>query len=102
MIRRPPRSTLFPYTTLFRSDLKLNDTLVSSTNNTYAYRSYIETLLSYGPAAKLSQLTSSMYYKDVAGGLEENQPPQANPFNIGIKKKKPLNKPRPLADPLGC
>src|SRR3712207_8665598 len=24
MIRRPPRSTLFPYTTLFRSALKLN------------------------------------------------------------------------------
>src|SRR5256885_5095329 len=24
MIRRPPRSTLFPYTTLFRSDLSLN------------------------------------------------------------------------------
>src|SRR5256885_8601471 len=23
MIRRPPRSTLFPYTTLFRSDLRL-------------------------------------------------------------------------------
>src|SRR2546425_8989059 len=25
MIRRPPRSTLFPYTTLFRSDLLRND-----------------------------------------------------------------------------
>src|SRR5256885_6298212 len=25
MIRRPPRSTLFPYTTLFRSDLSLDD-----------------------------------------------------------------------------
>src|SRR3712207_8161034 len=25
MIRRPPRSTLFPYTTLFRSDLHLVD-----------------------------------------------------------------------------
>src|SRR5438270_9883393 len=25
MIRRPPRSTLFPYTTLFRSDPGLND-----------------------------------------------------------------------------
>src|SRR5258708_31830028 len=24
MIRRPPRSTLFPYTTLFRSDIKLS------------------------------------------------------------------------------
>src|SRR2546430_17342560 len=26
MIRRPPRSTLFPYTTLFRSDLKIPGT----------------------------------------------------------------------------
>src|SRR3712207_8567308 len=25
MIRRPPRSALFPYTTLFRSDLSLSD-----------------------------------------------------------------------------
>src|SRR3712207_9566378 len=25
MIRRPPRSTLFPYTTLFRSDLAVHD-----------------------------------------------------------------------------
>src|SRR3712207_7011944 len=25
MIRRPPRSTLFPYTTLFRSELMLDD-----------------------------------------------------------------------------
>src|SRR2546427_7818105 len=25
MIRRPPRSTLFPYTTLFRSDLEENE-----------------------------------------------------------------------------
>src|SRR2546427_4259322 len=28
MIRRPPRSTLFPYTTLFRSDPLLGDLLV--------------------------------------------------------------------------
>src|SRR5690349_22050506 len=28
MIRRPPRSTLFPYTTLFRSDLGTANTLV--------------------------------------------------------------------------
>src|SRR6267142_7189915 len=27
MIRRPPRSTLFPYTTLFRSDLRLDNLL---------------------------------------------------------------------------
>src|SRR5439155_16194261 len=29
MIRRPPRSTLFPYTTLFRSDLELEHQQVS-------------------------------------------------------------------------
>src|SRR3712207_7702518 len=27
MIRRPPRSTLFPYTTLFRSDVQVRDAL---------------------------------------------------------------------------
>src|SRR5256885_5153052 len=33
MIRRPPRSTLFPYTTLFRSGTNSLVTMVSSTNN---------------------------------------------------------------------
>src|SRR2546427_3827300 len=32
MIRRPPRSTLFPYTTLFRSTRKVNVRLVAATN----------------------------------------------------------------------
>src|SRR2546430_12115108 len=30
MIRRPPRSTLFPYTTLFRSVLRVNETLTGN------------------------------------------------------------------------
>src|SRR3712207_8066774 len=29
MIRRPPRSTLFPYTTLFRSEIKTNENRVA-------------------------------------------------------------------------
>src|SRR2546430_8534994 len=34
MIRRPPRSTLFPYTTLFRSKIQLaNTTYVNSCSN---------------------------------------------------------------------
>src|SRR5437016_12084658 len=33
MIRRPPRSTLFPYTTLFRSDQVYRSRLVSSWSN---------------------------------------------------------------------
>src|SRR2546430_11636234 len=33
MIRRPPRSTLFPYTTLFRSSSKLMDDALSALTN---------------------------------------------------------------------
>src|SRR5260370_21041729 len=33
MIRRPPRSTLFPYTTLFRSNLKKKQTMNAFTSN---------------------------------------------------------------------
>jgi hypothetical protein len=33
----------------------------------YPHRAYIETLLSYGPAAKESQLTDVMWYKDTLG-----------------------------------
>src|SRR2546430_14770108 len=35
MIRRPPRSTLFPYTTLFRSEVKAATTGVDFTPNGY-------------------------------------------------------------------
>ena len=38
----------------------LNGTLVTPSSNTYAYRSYIETLLSYGIEAKKSQLASQL------------------------------------------
>src|SRR3712207_7972781 len=33
MIRRPPRSTLFPYTTLFRSDLGFSNGQIVSVNS---------------------------------------------------------------------
>ena len=39
-------------------ELKLNDTLVSSMDSTYAYRAYLEMLLSYGTDTKQSQLTA--------------------------------------------
>src|SRR5258707_6003016 len=37
MIRRPPRSTLFPYTTLFRSRGVMTDILLRSGNLSFAY-----------------------------------------------------------------
>jgi hypothetical protein len=49
--------SLFP-----QVDVSLNCTLITSSSNTYAYRAYIDTLLSYGNDAKLSPLTSAQFY----------------------------------------
>lgn len=58
-------------------EIYLNQKLISPPNNTYAYRAYIETLLNYGPEAKNSHLTCSLWYNDTAGQMDnladENQ-----------------------------
>ena len=57
---------------LFRQvDVYLNGKQVTPAMGTYAYRSYLETLLNYDVSAKESQLSSAMYYKDTAGKMEE-------------------------------
>jgi hypothetical protein len=50
-------------------DVSLNGIPTTSSTNTYAYRAYIKTLLSYGSDAKSSQLTSALFYKDEAGKM---------------------------------
>ena len=67
-------------------DVKLNDVLITSTNNTYAYRAYMETLLSYGNEAKTTHLTSSLYYKDDAGKMDDANPTD-DACNSGLKKR---------------
>ena len=44
-----------------------SEKLVSPPTSIYPYRAYTETLLKYGPAAKESQLTGVMWYKDTPG-----------------------------------
>src|SRR3712207_9555704 len=47
MIRRPPRSTLFPYTTLFRSELRLP---IASLGSPYSIRRQVPEI---GPSVQL-------------------------------------------------
>ena len=54
-------------------DLSLNDTLVTSSSNSYLYRAYIETLLSYGFDVKSTQLTNQLWYKDKASRLHATE-----------------------------
>jgi hypothetical protein len=55
-------------------DVSMNGTLITSSTNTYAYRVYIKTLLSYGSDAKSSQLTSALFYKAEAGKMDKPTP----------------------------
>ena len=62
-------------------DVSLNERLVTPSSNTYPYRAYLETLLSYGPAAKESYLTAEMWYKDSGNHMEDSQ------LNKGFKSR---------------
>ena len=50
-------------------DVFLNGTLVTQSTNTYAYRAFVETLLTYGVGAKSTQLTNQLWYKDKASRM---------------------------------
>ena len=51
-------------------DVYLNDTLVTPSSNTYPFRAYVDTVLSYGAEAKNTQLTSQLWYTDTAGHID--------------------------------
>ena len=67
-------------------DISLNGTQITDSNNTYAYRAYIEDVLSYGGEAKNSHLTCALFYKDEAGKMESNNPTVAD-TNEGLKTR---------------
>ena len=64
-------TNLLLYSLFSQVDVFLNDKLISSSSNTYAYRAYLKTLLNYGKAAKESQLTASLWYKDTANHMDK-------------------------------
>ena len=75
-------------------DMTLKDTLVTTSNNTYPYKAYIETLLSFGTESKQSQLTASMWYKDTNNfSLDQH--------NKGYTKRKELARESHLIDMMG-
>jgi hypothetical protein len=80
-------------------DFKVNDTLISSSNNMYAYRAYLETLLSFGQDAKNSQLTGALYYKDSSGHMESADPTAEE--NDGLRKRYALFRDGATVDMLG-
>lgn len=67
-------------------DLYLNGILITQSTGTYSYKSMMETLLNYGPSAKQSHLTGSLYYKDTAGSMDVADPTTGG-RNVGLKTR---------------
>src|SRR2546430_12802389 len=66
MIRRPPRSTLFPYTTLFRSDAKKKKRLGGATKHGFSLRNRAADELS-------SAARDADYVRDFGGNSERSE-----------------------------
>ena len=66
-------------------DVYLNDTLVTPSSNTYPFRAYVDTLLSYGAEAKHTQLTSQLWYKATTGHMDATT---ENGGNLGLVERR--------------
>lgn len=55
-------------------DVRINNSLVSSTDNLYPYRAYLENLLSYGNEAKAEQLWYDGWVQDSAENMDQSDP----------------------------
>ena len=74
----------YPGATLIEQiDLYLNNEQILSTSH-YPYKSYLETLLSYGPAAKNTWLGSSLYNKDTHSHMDS----ALDNNNVGFRKRR--------------
>ncbi|XP_069492394.1 uncharacterized protein F54H12.2-like [Ambystoma mexicanum] len=62
----------YPVTTLFNQvDITLGDRMITQSDNMYAYRAYIESILSYSNDTLDTQLTAGLFYKDTVGHMED-------------------------------
>src|SRR5256885_6547328 len=83
MIRRPPRSTLFPYTTLFRSDPRYAQLEQRLNQVTGQFESYQTQAQQQAHAEKLSRVTSFAEEKDASGQRsEEHTSELQSPCNL--------------------
>ncbi|XP_068098235.1 uncharacterized protein F54H12.2-like [Hyperolius riggenbachi] len=62
----------YPIASLFSQlDISLGDRLISTSDNLYTYRAYIETLLNYNAQTLATQFTAGLFYKDTAGHFDD-------------------------------
>ncbi|KAJ1151296.1 hypothetical protein NDU88_004079 [Pleurodeles waltl] len=61
----------YPVATMFNQvDINLGDRLITQSDNIYAYRAYIQSVLKYSSDALDTQLSAGLFYKDTYGHFE--------------------------------
>jgi hypothetical protein len=83
-------------------DVFLNGVQVTQSTGTYGYKSFYETILNFGPAAKTSQLTAGLFYKDTAGNMDSTDPTlKTTAANSGLRTRYGFTAESALVDLLG-
>ena len=67
-------------------DVQLNGKLITPSVNTYPYKAYLETLLSYGSDAKESQLSAELWFSD-EDTMNETDPHNEDGKNFGFAER---------------
>ena len=79
---------LFLHSLFEQFDINSNGRAISGGSSACHYRANLETLLSYGEEAKSTHLSSSLFYKDTDGKMDEPDPTKASAdANLGLKKR---------------
>src|SRR5258707_8592835 len=89
MIRRPPRSTLFPYTTLFRSGGRGRSGL-GKLGNVASHKRLLSNLRGKGRSAFVSSETWHVTNKDSPTGREEEGGARSEEHTSGLQSRQYL------------
>ena len=84
-------SNLLLHAMFQQCDIQLNNTLISSSLNTYPYVAYMENVLGHGDEAKRTHKTCEMYYEDEHTGMDKFKE-AADPPNKGYDKRRAITK----------
>ncbi|XP_069090212.1 uncharacterized protein F54H12.2-like [Pleurodeles waltl] len=80
--------TAYPIATMFNQvDINLGDRLITQSDNMYAYRAYIESILIYSFEALDTQLSVGLFYKDTEAHFEDTA---LDGSNVSFKKRATL------------
>jgi hypothetical protein len=83
-------TNLFMHSLFSQCDVTINNQLVSTSNNCYMYKAYMETLLSYGRDYMNSQGTCPLFYFDTNNGSLDASNTGYKERQMFIEKSKPV------------